>query len=329
MTDADLRARVDALERTVALLHSDLRRSRARPLPALGTALWALTAALIVSAPLVGLRAADNGPLVLGPGGVVVTNAEGKPALTMQSLPGRGGRIAVFNGTGQPVAQLISSGDQCCGRLEILQDGKEEPKVTVGVSGTNGAVRMRSDTDALSQISAAGFAVRGESSPEPVVTIRDDAGGMIRLRAATGTPTVLLSSEDTNGLIRAYGPPGIATVLGSSDGIGMLRLNSTKAQAAMLAQGDGKIYFTNASGTGVLAIGGNDNGGYVVALNNAGKEASTVSVEPDGSGRVQLWRSGELSLIAGTTEGRGDLCVNGTKGKLCMGLLGVKTFTPY
>jgi copper(I)-binding protein len=329
MTDADVRARVEALELTVATLRQDLRRTRAPGRIAPATLLWAVTVALAVAGSAA-IRAADNAPLIVGPAGIVVTNAEGRPALTLQSLPGQGGRVAVFNGSGEPIAQLVGSSNACCARLEMLHTSDGKPRVIIGVAGTDGAIRMRGDTEAYSQISADGYALHGETGDDPIVAIRDDgSGGMIRLRSASGAPALLLTSEDGNGLMRAYGASGIATVLGSSNGIGMLRLNSTKAQAAILEQGDGRIYFTNAGGTGVMAIGANDNGGYMVALNNAGKEASTVSVEPDGSGRVQLWRTGELSLIAGTTDGRGDLCVNGAKGKLCMGLLAVKTFTPY
>jgi hypothetical protein len=327
--DPILLARVDALERTIIELRHEIRGSQARR-DVRRRGMTALALALTLTAVVWG-HADDNKPLVLGPGGVVVTNEQGKAALTMQAIPGIGGRIAVFNAAGSQVAELIATGDQCCGRLEIFQGGDEQPKVVVGVSGTRGAIRFRSDSEALSQISASGFAIRGASSADPIVAIREDegGGGLVSLRTAAGAPMLMLSGEEGNGLIRAYGPSGVATVLGSSNGIGMLRLNSTNAQAAMLAQGDGKLSFTNAAGMGVVAVGGNTTGGYFVATNNAGKEAATLSIDGDGFGLAQLWRSGELSLIAGTTQGKGDLCVNGTKGKLCMGMLGVRSMIQY
>jgi len=327
--DPILRARVDALERTIVELRYEIRGSKARR-DAQRRGITGLALALTLTAVVWG-HAEDNQQLVLGPGGLIVTNEQGKPAMTLQSLPGIGGRIAVFNATGNRVAQLIASGDQCCGRFEIFQTGDEQPKVVVGVSGTRGSIRFRSESDAFSQISSSGFAIRGASGPDPILAIRDDgeAGGLVRLRTATGQPMLMLSNDDGNGVIRAYGPGGVATVLGSSNGIGMLRLNSTSAQAAMLAQGDGRLSFTNAAGIGVVAVGGNTTGGYFVATNNAGKEAATLSIDGEGSGLEQLWRSGELSLIAGTTQGRGDLCVQGSKGKLCMGLLGVKSMIQY
>ena len=329
--DPTLRARVDALERTIAELQDEIRGSKARrDVQRRGVTVLAL--ALTLTATVVWGRGDDKQQLVLGPGGLIVSNDQGRPALTLQSIPGVGGRIVVFNATGTPVAQLLGSGDQCCGRLEIFQDGDvDRPRAVVGVSGTRGSIRFRSDSDALAQVSASGFAIRGASGDGPAVAILEDGdgGGLLRLRTAAGAPMVVLSNQDGNGLIHAYGPSGVATVLGSSNGTGTLRLNSTNAQAAMLAQGGGQLSFTNAAGTDVVALGGNTTGGYLIARNNAGKEGGTLSIDADGFGLVQLWRSNDLSLIAGTTQGKGDLCVTGTKGKLCMGLLGVKSFIQY
>ncbi len=332
MTDASiLRARVEALEHTVDELRREIRRQPVARASSRVRAREMTVVLLAVVSAVVWVRAEDRpDQLVVGPGGVIVTNAQGRPALTMQSLPGKGGRIAVFNGNGAPVAQLIASGDGCCARLEIFQDGDlDKAKVSVGVSGTMGSIRFRSGSDLFSQISAAGFAIRGESSDDPTVVIRDEggSGGSLRLRTAAGASALMLNNEDGDGLIRAYGSGGVATVLGSSNGTGRLRLNAG-GQAAMLAQSDG-LFFTNASGASVMTIGSNTTGGYLVANNKGGQEAATLAVEADGYGRLQLWRAGQLSLIAGTTQGKGDLCVNGTQGSLCMGLLGVKTFTKY
>src|SRR5262249_32894575 len=140
--------------------------------------------------------------LVVGPAGVIVTNEEGKPALTMQSLP-NAGRISVFNRTGQPDTQRVAAGAGGSARLRNFQaGGTEKQSARVGVGGKSGAIRLTGDCEgAFTQVSAGGVGIRSESSPDPVVVIRDDGGGLVRLRSSAGASAVMLSNADGNGLI--------------------------------------------------------------------------------------------------------------------------------
>lgn len=144
------------------------------------------------------------------------------------------------------------------------------------------------------------------------------------------------ASVGNAGAIRLMGHGGAKTrdlvTLGVTDdsSAGYMKLAST-GQRSLAGNGTGVLSAYNAEGKNVANFGvdGRDQGN--VWLNTrAGTDGVGLFVTPEGNGFAQFFRANrQTSVEIGTKGDRGDACVQGQKGTLCMSLLGVKTLTPY
>lgn len=195
-----------------------------------------------------------------------------------------------------------------------------------------------------------GIPLRAQGAGPSIVTapfvVRDNAGKTlvsVNVNEATGFGTLYVYGRDVpgmkltadaggNGIIDLFnnGKP-VVTVGSTSSGNGLIMATSPANRSTFMS-GAGEFFATNAQGKRVvtLQVDGREQGDLHLR-DRAGTDAIGFFVTPGGGGLGQIMRAkGDVSVEMGTKEtGKGDVCVNGPKGSLCMTLLAVKAFIPY
>jgi hypothetical protein len=332
----ELRERVAALERALATMSSEqARHARGRRLPRVVGRLVAVvvTAAAVAGPVSLSLRAA--GPTsVTAPFSVV--NAAGRTLLQVSETEA-GGQIQLFNSAVKSVAEIKVSKDGCCGRVDLydMVKGSLQSKAVLGVDNNDsGVLRLSGSGGGFLQALDVGVGVQNTDGKvvAQLVADPDTDDGFVLVRNPSAESEARLSFRDGGGILQfSKKETPKATIGVSQDNIGMLRLAGAAGGRALLARGDGKLLATNTTGVEVMALGADNNDqGYVVAKDQGGNVAASVSAGGDGTGMVQVFRSKELSVVMGTKDGnKGDVCANGPKASACISVLAAKTFTQW
>lgn len=351
----ELRARVVALERALEAAaqsnHADKRRRR--NVAACAIASVAVVVALFFLAVPIPLRAA-------GPTAVTApfTVVDGSGRLLMRVLddPNRGAVVSLYNAAARGVVEIGASSSGCCGTVRVYEGSDNgQPKAMLGVNEDNtGGLQLTGPGNGVTQVSGKGVVI-ANTERKPVVVLRQDAdGGYVQLRNDSGTTGADLWASATGGILQinetagsqaaridAVGGPGKLTIFGagaakttigvSAENAGLLRLESARGNSVLL-HGIGALKTLNHVGHEVVDIGVDDHGsGIVDVRHSAGVGGARLDVSESGAGNLKI-HSPPFEIMAqmGLKEaGRGDVCVMGRKGLLCLSGVAAKSLIPW
>jgi hypothetical protein len=345
----ELRARIAALERALVIA-TDRRRAWSA---ACAVTLAAVLVALFFVALPISINA--SGPTtVTAP--FTVVDGSGQLVMKVDSLAGRGAVVSLYNGAARGVVELGGSPSGCCGTVRVY-DGSDnaKPRAMLGVNASDtGGVELAGVEGGVTQLSGKGLVV-ANGDKKPIVVLRQVTDhGYLDLRDDSGTPTASLwSSKDGGGFeidggtgsraatIEAAGGPGKLTIYGgaaakatigvSADDAGLVRLASAKGNAVML-HGVGAMKTLNPAGQEVVDIGADPHGnGIVDVRHSTGVGGVRLDVSETGAGNVKIHTPPfEIMAQIGLKEGgRGDVCVMGRKGLICLSGVAAKSLIPW
>jgi len=315
----DLRERVEMLERALSSRHLASGRFCRPDAPVL----WGFGAlvALAVVAVIFDLPITVRGA---GPTTVtapfVIKEASGRVLVTVDDGPG-GGQLRVYS-----------------------KDGVVKGQFAVDTQN-RGAVNLTGGGPSTTIVDATGMMLRDAhgKNVSRLEATPDGTAAVIRFFTPQGQTTAELGSQsDGTGGLRIFGKGAQKAEdwkvsLGVFGDRGVLTLNGLGKRALGLT-GNAQIFGRNGAGKEVLSLGvDNADQGYFSAMNTAGAEAGTLSVDKDnGTGVLQLFRKDRVAAaVVGTRDGNtaGDVCVNGPrfseKGSVCLSILGIKNMMPY
>jgi hypothetical protein len=332
-----LRARVEALERRGAI-------RAAMP------GAWAVVAIIAIVAGLPVAMRASGPSQVTAPFSVV--DDRGRVLMKVESQAGRGAIVSVFNGSGRSILQAGASPSGCCGWVGVFGEDGDKPKAQLAVQYDDSGVVRLADGDDFSQVSGKGVVVRKGANNLATLAAWSD-GGYLRLRNGSNGVTDEIMSTNDGGIIElapttgkstvrieglATGKMSIAgngaersTVGVSADDAGLIRLYSSKGSSTTL-HGNGVIRTTNPAGKDVIDLGIDPSGNGILDVRNKAAEGGVrLEVLPDGGGTVKIHTPPfEIKAQMGVKEGgKGDVCVEGSRGLVCLSGIAIKNFIPW
>jgi len=350
----ELRARLAALERALDAATrkhaTDGRRYRAHAaLCAVGSAAVVLLFAL--SSPI----GAAGPTTVTAP--FTVVDGSGRLLMRVLDDGSRGAVVSLYNAAARGVVEIGASPSGCCGTVRVY-DGADnsKPKAMIGVNEDNtGGLHLAGLDSGVAQVSGKGFVVTN-AEKKPVVVLREDAdGGYLQLRNNSGAPGMHLWASDAGGgtlqvndpsgnqaaRIDAAGGPGKMTIFGggaakttvgvSAESAGLIRLESARGNSVLL-HGIGALKTLNHVGREIVDIGLDDHGsGIVDVRHSAGVGGVRLDVSETGAGNLKIHTPPfEIMAQMGLKEsGRGDVCIMGKKGLLCLSGVAAKSLIPW
>jgi hypothetical protein len=265
-----------------------------------------------------GVSTTDNGMVEIGGEeavaqitnrGLVVGSADLKPVAMLRMESDRG-YLELRNPDGVAAARLWAS--DTGGRLEI---GTEEPEVILESAEQRGALWVLNGANA---VSAGVWA--------------SEKGGAIQVNGPTGAPAAKIEAPDGPGKMTLLGNSAVRTTLGvSADDAGLIMLNSAK-NSTMMLHGHGVLRTTNPAGKEVVDFGIDPGGnGILDVRHSSGVGGVRLDVSNSGSGNVKIHTPPfEIKAQLGVKDGdKGDVCVMGGKGLVCLSAAFVKTFIPW
>jgi hypothetical protein len=349
----ELRARVAALEQA---LDASTRRHRAVERRGIARTILCTAA----SAAVVGLLASPASIRAAGPTSVTapftVVDGSGRLVMRVNDDANRGAVVSLYNAAARGVVEIGASPSGCCGTVRIY-DGADnaKPKVLIGVNEDNtGGLHLAGLGNGVTQVSGKGVVI-ANTERKPVVVLRQDTdGGYVQLRNDSGTIGADLWASATGGILQvndpsanqaaridAAGGPGKMTIFGggaakttigvSAENAGLLSLESARGNSVLL-HGIGALKTLNHVGHEVVDIGVDDHGsGIVDVRHSAGVGGVRLDVSETGAGNLKI-HSPPFEIMAqiGLKEGgRGDVCVMGRKGLLCLSGVAAKSLIPW
>jgi hypothetical protein len=352
----ELRARVEALERALAAVTNKNRADERRR--CLNVAVWAVASAAVAAVLLflavpIPLRAA--GPTeVTAP--FTVVDGSGRLLMRVLDDPNRGAIVSLYNAAARGVVEIGGSASGCCGTLRIY-DGADnaQPRAMLGVHENGmGGLHLAGPGGGIAQFTGKGMVVtNGEKEPVAILR-RDTDRGYLELRNKSGAASANLWASDVGGILEvnetsgkpaakidAVGGPGKMTIFGagvakstigvSADDAGLLRLDSARGNSVLL-HGIGAVKTLNHVGREVVDIGADDHGnGIVDVRHSSGVGGVRLDVSETGAGNLKIHNpSFEIMAQIGLKEeGRGDMCVMGRKGLICLSGIAAKSLIPW
>lgn len=165
-----------------------------------------------------------------------------------------------------------------------------------------------------------------------MVLLRQGAdGGYLELRNNSGATSADLSAADA-GKLTIFGGGAAKTTIGvSAENAGLLRLESAGGNSVLL-HGVGALKTMNPAGKEVVDIGVDPHGnGIVDVRHSAGVGGVRLDVGDNGAGNLKIHTPPfEIMAQMGIKEaGRGDVCVMGRKGLLCLSGVAAKSLIPW
>lgn len=337
-----LRARVETLERAQ---HGATRSL----LPFVSVVV--MVTSLVVGTPIV-MRA--GGPTqVTAP--FTVVDGSGRVLLKVEAQPGRGAIVSFYNEGGRSVVQAGGSPSGCCGWVGVFGDDSGKPRAQLAVQyNDKGVVRLSDDGDMFAQVTSEGFAVRNGATKSNLASLSAwSDGGYLRLRNGKDAVSAEFMGTDDGGIIELNNAPGKRsvrlegleagklsmfgngvermTVGVSADDAGLIRLYSTKGSSTML-HGNGVIRTVNPAGKEVIDLGIDPSGNGILDVRNKSAEGGVrLEVAPDGAGTVKIHTPPfDIKAQMGVKEGgKGDVCVEGSRGLICLSGIAIKNFIPW
>lgn len=352
----ELRARVAALERALAVATSTNRvdeRRRGTTTVVFALASAAVTVTLLFLTAPIPLRAA-------GPTSVTApfTVVDGSGRLLMRVLddPNRGAVVSLYNAAARGVVEIGGSATGCCGTVRVY-DGADNalPKAFLGVHEDGmGGLQLAGPGGGFAQYTGKGVVVtNGEKKPVAILR-RETDRGYLELRNGSDAASANLWASDVGGILEvneasgkpaakidAVGGPGKMTIFGSgrakttvgvsADDAGLIRLDSAGGNSVTL-HGVGAMKTLNAGGKEVIDIGVDPHGnGIVDVRHGTGVGGVRLDVSETGAGNLKVHTPPfEIMAQIGIKEaGRGDVCVMGRKGLLCLSGVAAKSLIPW
>ena len=352
----ELRARVAALERALAVA-TDAHRAGAFRRRA-----WTTAGALAsVAALLLLLIASPISIKAAGPTAVTApfTVVDGSGRLLMRVLddPNRGAVLSLYNAAARGVVEIGGSATGCCGTVRVY-DGADnaQPKAFIGVheDGMGGLQLAGPGGGGFAQFTGKGVVVTNDEK-KPVAMLRretdrgylevrngsdaasanlwaSDVGGILEVNEASGKPAAKIDAVGGPGKMTIFGSGAARTTIGvSADDAGLVRLASAKGTAVML-HGVGAMKTLNPAGQEVVDIGVDSHGnGIVDVRHGTGVGGVRLDVAETGAGNLKIHTPPfEIMAQIGLKEGgRGDVCVMGRKGLICLSGVAAKSLIPW
>jgi len=159
-----------------------------------------------------------------------------------------------------------------------------------------------------------------------------DAGGTLDVNDASEKLAARIESAGGPGKMTFFGAGVAKTTLGvSADDAGLLRLESAGGNSVIL-HGIGGLKAKNPAGKDVVDIGVDPSGnGIVDVRHSAGVGGVRLDVSDNGSGNLKIHTPPfEIMAQMGMKEGgRGDVCIMGRKGLLCLSGVAAKSLIPW
>jgi hypothetical protein len=122
-----------------------------------------------------------------------------------------------------------------------------------------------------------------------------------------------------------------STIGVSADDAGLLRLDSARGNSVLL-HGIGAVKTLNHVGREIVDLGADDHGnGIVDVRHSSGVGGVRLDVSETGAGNLKIHNPGfEIMAQMGLKEeGRGDVCVMGRKGLICLSGIAAKSLIPW
>jgi hypothetical protein len=351
-----LRARVAALERALAVATDTNRadeRRRGTTVVVLALASVAVMVTLLFLTAPIPLRAA-------GPTSVTApfTVVDGSGRLLMRVLddPSRGAVVSLYNAAARGVVEIGASPSGCCGTVRVFNgDDNAQPRAMIGVNENDtGGLQLTGLSGGFAQVSGKGvvfanadkrpIAFMGQAGDNGYFELRNDSvaanatlwaskdGGGLEIKGGTGNLAATLDAAGGPGKMTIFGGGAARTTIGvSADDAGLVRLASGGGNAVML-HGVGVLKTMNASGREVVDIGVDPHGNGVVDVrHSAGVGGVRLDVSDNGAGNLKVHAPPfEIMAQIGIKEGgKGDVCVMGGKGLICLSGVAAKSLIPW
>jgi hypothetical protein len=267
------------------------------------------------------------------------TVVDGSGRLLMRVLddPNRGAVVSLYNAASRGVVEIGASSSGCCGTVRVY-DGADngQPKAVLGVQEDDtGGLRLAGPGNGVTQVTGKGVVV-ANSERKPIAMLRSDSDvAYLQLRNSSGATSADLSASDAAGgpgKLTIFGAGAAKTTIGvSADNAGLVRLDSAGGNSVML-HGIGAMKTMNPGGKEVVDIGVDPHGnGIVDVRHGTGVGGVRLDVSETGAGNLKVHTPPfEIMAQIGIKEaGRGDVCVMGRKGLLCLSGVAAKSLIPW
>jgi hypothetical protein len=286
------------------------------------------------------------------------TVVDGSGRLLMRVLddPNRGAVVSLYNAGARGVVEIGGSASGCCGTLRIY-DGADnaQPKAMLGVHEDGmGGLHLAGPGGGIAQFTGKGAVVTNGARKAVAILRREGERGYLELRNESGAASANLWASDIGGILEvnepsgkpaakidAVGGPGKMTIFGSgatkttigvsADNAGLIRLESAGGNS-MLLHGIGGVKTLNPAGKEVVDIGVDPNGnGIIDVRHSTGVGGVRLDVSDNGAGNLKVHTPPfEIMAQIGLKEaGRGDICVMGRKGLICLSGVAAKSLIPW
>ena len=352
----ELRARVAALERALVAATDRHRADTAR------RQAWATACAFASGAALVVLLFIAS-PISITAAGATAATApftvvDGSGRLLMRVLddPNRGAVLSLYNAAARGVVEIGGSATGCCGTVRVY-DGADnaQPKAFLGVHEDGmGGLQLAGPGGGFAQFTGKGVVVTNDDK-KPIAILRretdrgylelrngsdaasanlwaSDVGGILEVNEASGKPAAKIDAVGGPGKMTIFGNGAARTTIGvSADDAGLVRLASTKGTAVLL-HGVGAMKALNPAGQEIVDIGVDAHGnGIVDVRHGTGVGGVRLDVAETGAGNLKIHTPPfEIMAQIGLKEGgRGDVCIMGRKGLICLSGVAAKSLIPW
>ena len=155
--------------------------------------------------------------------------------------------------------------------------------------------------------------------------------GKMTLRGISGVAATLESQTGAGRLtLRGNGEP--RAIIGvSADDAGLMRMVSAKGTSLEVHAANGSFKALNHAGREVIDLGIDDHGsGILDVRHSAGVGGARLDVSENGAGNLKIHTPPfEIKAQLGTKGEKGDVCVEGGKGLICLSGIAIKTLTPW
>jgi len=296
-----------------------------------------------------------------------VVDDSGRALLEVTSTAS-GGRLVVFNSAQDRIAELQAVHDGKAGHLFIYSAGDANPRVMVGMNESGGALELAADDGLTTEMTGRGLVV-ADANRNPLAALRGSTDrGWVKLWAA-GLPKIELWATGMGGRMSMYGTSGsddsstpptepptaleAVTIEGRANGAGkitlaaneqpratlgvsasdggLIRLDAGNGNRAEMHGTNGSFRSLNPGGGDVAVIGVDGNGNGIVDVRHKSSTGGVrLDVSDTGAGNLKIHTPPfEIKAQIGTKGEKGDMCVEGGKGLICLSGVAIKSLIPW
>jgi hypothetical protein len=347
-----LRARVAALERTLAAAAATMVVVVvAAPLVTRAAGPTKVTAPFTVvdeaGHALVEIQSTAGGGRL-----VVYNSAQDRVAEVQASADRAAGNVHVYlAGDSKPKVRLgVNVGDdtgglelagvegglaQMSGKGLVITNANRQPVATLRQASDSGYLKLWNATtpnvELWSGEQGGGAAVYGSNGAE-AATIEGQAGdGKMTLHGSNGVAATLESQTGDGRMTLRRNGAARAIIGVSADDAGLIRLAGATGTSVEVHAANGSFKAVNHAGREVIDLGIDDHGsGILDVRHSAGVGGARLDVSENGAGNLKIHAPPfEIKAQIGTKGDKGDVCVEGGKGLICLSGIAIKTLTPW